>query len=497
MSQRLFTRRNFLGVLAAAGAGSVLAACAGQTASPTAAPAAPTKPAAAATTTAPAAGATTAPAGQATKPAAGATTAPGAAATPATAAQPAAAGAGGTPIVWLGVDYLPEVSNLMEERFKEIAQQKNFQVTVEQLQGTGAADRFNASIQANTPPDIYGLFDYQVQYWRIQGQTADVTDIVRPYAARSGGFWDPVELTCVYEGKWYGVPRAVNAWPFHARQDLLEQAGLQYPKDWDEFRQQGRQLTQGQLNYYGMTLGKINDTNNHVLGMIWTYGGKIQNDDGTLAVKENDETWLEPLRLIQAMYNEDKIIPQGAINWDDGANNQAFQSEQLVLTSNPTSIYNWLRQNKPEIAEKTRFYGYPAGPAGAVGQVDVWALGLFKNGKGGENARHLLSGYLEPEWYQKYINEQLKGRFIPVYKDMMTGFWQSEPLYKEYQNIIQNARIMSYSARPQGATAELTTRYIIGDMMQDLLVKRETPQQALSTFVKAAQEIYNKPENRL
>ena len=274
------------------------------------------------------------------------------------------------------------------------------------------------------------------------------------------------------KGKWWAVPRAVNCWPFHVRQDLLDKAGLTFPKNWEEFRAQGRQLTKAPLYYYGMTLGKINDTNNHVTAMAWTYGGKLQNEDGSWAVKAGDKAWLDTLGLIQAMYVDDKIIPPGAINWDDGANNMAYQSEQLVITSNPTSIYNWLQQNKPELAKGTKFYAYPAGPAGSVGQVDVWSLGLFKNGKATENAKHVLAGTIELKWYNDYINNQLKGRFVPVYQDMIKHDMWKDPLYDQYVNIIQNGRIMSHAATPQTATAEVTTTFIIGDMMQDLLVKK-------------------------
>ncbi len=64
------------------------------------------------------------------------------------------------------------------------------------------------------------------------------------------------------------------------------------------------------------------------------------------------------------MFAEDQIIPPGSANWDDTMNNTGYQSEQLVVTSNPTSVYNWLIQNKPDLAKATKFYSYPAGPAG-------------------------------------------------------------------------------------------------------------------------------------
>ncbi|MDP8923332.1 MAG: ABC transporter substrate-binding protein [Chloroflexota bacterium] len=477
-SDRVFSRRRFLGVLGGTAAMSIVAACGGQQTSP--ATKSETKPAE-------------------SKPAESKPAAPAAQPAAKTEAKPAAgaSAAGSTVVVWQPLDYLPQVTALMNERFQAISKEKGFNLTFEELpSGSASTDRFNAAVQAGTPPDIYRLFDYQNQYWRIQGQTVDVTEIVAPTVSQQGGYWQPVEQTLTFDGKWWAAPMAVNAWPFHVRQDLLDQAGLKYPKDWDEFRQQGKQLTKPPLYYYGMTLGRIDDTNNHFLGMLWTFGGKLQNDDGTLAVKEGDESWVKTLELVNAMFAEDQIIPPGAVGWDNTHNNQGYQSEQLVVTSNPTSVYNWLLQNKPELAKATKFYSYPAGPAGSFGQVDVWGQGVFKNGKAREAAFELLKGFIEPSWYSTYINDQLQGRFIPVYKEMINApLWKQE-LYSEYQNIISNGRIMSYSSAPLGAISELTTKFLIGDLLQDVLVKKQKPADALAVFVRSAKEIYDKPENR-
>ncbi|MGE3268230.1 MAG: ABC transporter substrate-binding protein [Chloroflexota bacterium] len=484
-SDRIFSRRGFLGVLAGTATASMLAACSSSSSAP-AKPAeskpAETKPAAPAAASKPA---------EAAKP----TAAPAAAAKPAEASKPAASG---PVVVWQGLDYLPQVTAGMNERFTAVAKEKGIQMTFEELPaGAASTDRFKAAVQAGTPPDIYRNFDYENQFWRIQGQTLEVTDIVKPVSTQQGGFWQPVEGTLVFDGKWWGVPMAVNCWPMHVRQDLLDKAGMKYPKNWDEVRSQGKELTKAPLYYFGMTLGKVNDTNNHFIGMLWTMGGKLQNEDGTLAVKEGDEAWTKTLDQVTQMFDQDKIIPPGATNWDDGANNMAYQSEQLVMTSNPTSIYNWLLQNKPELAKGTKFYSYPAGPAGSFGQVDVWGLGLFKNGKGTEGAKVLLSSFIDPTWYADYMNKQLKGRFVPVFKDMIKDdLWTKNDLYTEYKTIIDTGRTMSYSGNPLGAIAELTSKYVIADMVQDVLVKKVKPAEALSTFVKTAGEIYAKPENR-
>ena len=129
--------------------------------------------------------------------------------------------------------------------------------------------------------------------------------------------------------------------------------------------------------------------------------------------------------------------------------------------------------------------------------MDVWGLGLFKNGKGTEGAKVLLSSFIDPAWYGGYVNDQLQGRFVPVYKDMIKhDLWSKNDLYTEYKTIIDAGRTMSYGGNPLGAIAELTSKYVIADMVQDVLVKKVKPADAVETYVKTATEIYAKPENK-
>jgi len=476
-TDRSFSRRNFLAVLAGAAGASVLAGCSGG-GSGTGAAAQPTQ------APAPAAGGAAAP-----------TTAGAAAATPAAQAQPAASG---TVVVWQGLDYIPQTTQFVHERFDAVAKDKGLTLQFEELPNNSSAeDRFNAAVQAGTPPDIYRVFDYQVQYWRTQNQTIEITDLVKPYTTQQGGFWQPAVLTSSYQDKWWAVPFAVNCWPFHTRQDILDQNSLKWPANWDELRAQGKQLTKPPFYYWGETLGRTNDANNHFIGLLWTFGGKLQNEDGSLGVKAGEESWVNALTLLGAMFNDDKIIPPGSVNWGDPGNNDAYQSEQVLTTSNPTSVYNWLLQNKPDLAKRTRFYSYPGGPAGSFGQVDSWGEILMKNGKNAEGAKVLLNSLLDPTWYADFINKKLQGRFVPVYKDMIKDdLWQKNPTYTEYQKIIESGRTMAYAASPLSAYAEITTKYIIGDMLQDVVIRKMKPADALANFVKAAEEIYNKPENK-
>ncbi|HEY3108079.1 MAG TPA: ABC transporter substrate-binding protein, partial [Chloroflexota bacterium] len=173
--------------------------------------------------------------------------------------------------------------------------------------------------------------------------------------------------------------------------------------------------------------------------------------------------------------------------------NTAYQSGQLWATSNPTSIYTWLvNNNKPDLVKATRFYPYPKGPAGEFGQVDVWSNMVFKASKVQDSAKAVLEHFVTPADYSKYIRD-LKGRFLPVYKNLLEDpMWKGNPLYENYTTIAKNGRIMSHAGSPTAPVADIQTTYVIGDMCQDLLVKKQSPEQALGSFVTRAKAIFDK-----
>jgi multiple sugar transport system substrate-binding protein len=441
---------------------------------------------AAATPTAAPAGATPAPAAKpTTAPAVAPTTAGAAAATPA----PAAAKGGPKISIWIDTDYLPATTDNMQKIFQEYGTAKN--VTIDFNAKSNMGDQLNAAVQAGTPPDIWRSFDYSCQYWHAQDQAYDVTNIVNQHKGEAGGLWEYVLDTVTSKGKMYASPYAVNAWPLHTRQDVLDKEnGGKWPDTWDDFRILGKKVTKAPDFYgFGWTLGKIDDANNHFIAALWTYGGKLQNDDGSFALKANDPAAIAVLQLAKDMYEVDKIIPPASVQWDNGGNNTAYQDGTVLCTSNPTSIYGWLVKNKPDLAKVTTFQPFPKGPTGSFGQVDVWGLTTYKNTKFPDQAQGALDYFLTPDNHKKYI-EQMEGRFLPVFKSFVDlPMWQT-PVYKSYTEIAKTGRIMAYSAPPAKGYSDFTTRYLIGSMMQDLIVRKQTPQAAYNTFYEAAKAVY-------
>ena len=425
--------------------------------------------------------------------ASGGTTSSSAGAAPTAAPKAAASGSTGSSkaiVVWYGKDYLDGTTDTLKAQMDDFTKKSNVPVDF-QVKSGAWTDQLNASVQAGTAPDIWQSYDYQCQYWNAQGQALELSQVINKYKDKNGGFFPYILPTISAQGKIFAAPLATNTWPIHARQDILDKEnGGKFPDTWDTQREIGKKITNAPKLYaYGWTMGKTNDTNNHFIGTLWTFGGKLQNEDGSFGLKANDDAALAVLDLAQKMYATDKMLPEAVVQWDDGGNNNSYQEEQTAWTSNPLSVYGWCLQNKPDLAKNTSFYNYPKGPAGSFGQVDVWGLTVWKKTPQQENVLQAIDWWIDPAHHADRI-KTLAPRFTPIYQDLLNDQVWDKPLFAGIKDIAKTGRIMAYAASPQAGYSTFTTRFLIGEMMQNVIVKKTSPKDAYNQFYQAAKNAY-------
>jgi len=479
------TRRSLIGYLGKTSLAlpvvALLACSSAPASSPTAAPASAAASSSSSSTTAPTAA-----------PQAKPTTAPQAAPTAAPQAAVAPASGSKTPVtIWYGTDYLQSTTDTLTAQLAAFTKKTGTPAKLEVKSGSWG-DQLNAAVQAGSAPDAWQSYDYQCQYWNAQGQAMEVSQLINKYKGQQGGFFPYVEATIGGQGKTFAVPLAVNTWPFHARQDLLDKVnGGKWPDTWELQQTVGKEITNAPKVYaYGWTMGKTNDTNNLFIGTLWTYGGKLQNEDGTFGLKANDEAALAVLDLAKNMYATIKMVPPAVVQWDDGGNNNSYQEEQTAWTSNPLSVLGWCQQHKPALAKVTSLYNYPKGPAGSFGQVDVWGITIWKNSKQPDAILSAAEWWIDPTNYVDRIRT-LAPRFTPMYQDMLNDKVWDNQIYQGVKDIAKTGRIMAYGASPQAGYSTFTTRFLIGEMMQNLLVKNTAAKDAYNQFYQAAKAVYS------
>jgi multiple sugar transport system substrate-binding protein len=301
---------------------------------------------------------------------------------------------------------------------------------------------------------------------------ADVTDTANEVGELAGGWLPNAPFNMVTDGAWLGLPLGQHNWFVNYRQDWLQEEGYEtFPDTWDEALEVGRAL-KAKNRPYGLSFTDLagGDGNAVPRIMLWAFGGKEFNEDGSLAL-DSQET-LDALNFAIQLHNE--AGDPGETAWDDAANNASFLAGTISMTLNVNTIYLPAKENNPEIAEAMNHGLPPEGPGGrfGVGTLPWW--GLLKQAQGAnlDASLKFMRDFFEVEQLSKfYIAGQ--GYLLPL----QPGY-ADEPIWPEDPKLAI-AREMFQLALPPGYA--LPNQTPLSGLIQDRVLIGKLFSQACST----------------
>jgi multiple sugar transport system substrate-binding protein len=198
---------------------------------------------------------------------------------------------------------------------------------------------------------------------------------------------------------------------------------------------------------------------------------------------------VQAVKLIAEMYQKHKIIPKGAISWDNQGNNKAYQSRQVIFVLNPSSIYAYLAESDKELYEVTGMLPLPAGPAGAIEELSTGEWILFKHNPYPEVAKGFVQYSMEPE-NLRVVMEEGGGRWGPPYKGMYDSEFWRRPAFQHWRGMLERGRQFASPGSMTAAAGEVLATYVIGRMMHRVLVENWEAEKAVEEAHKKVVEIY-------
>lgn len=420
----LMSRRRFLALTALAGAGAALAACA-----PAAAP--PAAPAA--------------------------TAVPGAA--------PAIEGA---TVRFLGGpwSFLPDLDVVIESFAAEWGAENNATVTFER--DSQVLPKIQTAIETGSGADI---IQYSAPPQIFANALADVSDIAEELSAEGGGYLPNAPFQMVRDGKWLGLPLGQHNWFVNYRQDWLREEGYEtFPDTWDEALELGR-ILKAKDRPFGMPFTDQASGDGNAVGRIvlWAFGGKEFEPDGTLAL-ESDET-LAALEFAIRLHNE--AGDPGETAWDDGANNASFLAGRISMTLNVNTIYLPATRNNPEVAEGMNHALPPAGPGGrfGYGQLPWWGLLNHTQGADREAARDFMRQFFSMKNLGKFYRAG-QGYILPLLPNYENeDIWPEDPKLAIAKEMFQLALPAGHALPHQTPlSALIQDRVLIGKLFSQACV---------------------------
>jgi multiple sugar transport system substrate-binding protein len=390
----------------------------------------------------------------------------GGATAPTTSAAPVLKGA---KVAFLGGpwSFLPALDTVIDGFANDWAKQNNVTMTFERdaqvlpkIQ-TAIETRGGANIiQYSSPPTIFA------------NALTDVSDIVDELNTEGGGYLPAGPFQMVLDGKWLGVPIGQHNWFINYRQDWFKEEGVEtFPETWEEALAVGKKL-KAKGRPFGITLSDQagGDGNGVPRLMLWAFGGKEFNPDGSLAL-DSPET-LAALEFAIQLHNE--AGDPGEVGYDDGANNAAFLAGKISMTPNVNTIYLPAKKDNPDLANNMNHALPPKGPAGrfGYGQLPWWGILNHTQGADLDAAKDLMRQFLSIKNFGAFYKAG-QGYILPLLPK-----YESEPIWPEDPKLAI-AKEMFKLALPAGYALPNQTK--LAALIQDKIIIGKLFSQALST----------------
>jgi multiple sugar transport system substrate-binding protein len=122
-----------------------------------------------------------------------------------------------------------------------------------------------------------------------ENSLVDMTDVAEAIGSQQGG--------------WYDLPKSNCLTGVTYREDWFKEAGLEYPKTWDDFRKVGRTM-KAKGKPFGQALGhSLNDPNAWAYPIVWMWGGMEVDQDGK-TVALNSKNTVEAVKFTLAAWKD-------------------------------------------------------------------------------------------------------------------------------------------------------------------------------------------------
>ena len=237
---------------------------------------------------------------------------------------------------------------------------------------------------SNTLPDLVITNGANNAAWKEMGIIEDIgSEFDQEFL---DGFYPEMLKEFTYNDELFGLPMCAAPFVLLLRNDLLQEAGLKIPENFDEIVETARKLTvdtdgDGKTDRYGMSLMGFPDGNNALRFTLALFAADApdiyKDENGTWATKINSEGGIRAFQLYYNLAIRDGSVPQGATEVDYKTMVNLLATDQVAMAiSGPHTIGNIVVQN-PEMEGK--FIAVPLKDKNTVAYLNPYGMIMFKD----------------------------------------------------------------------------------------------------------------------
>jgi multiple sugar transport system substrate-binding protein len=414
--------------------------------------------------------------------------------------------------IWWNRGYYPAQDEAIEKIVQQWQAETQQPVKLSFFSEEDTVKETLSAMESNQVPDI--LFSERMEYtlipqWAFQEKLADLSDVVKPVQdLYDQSAIDSVNLANGKTGKRsiYAVPLEQQTIHIHYWRDLLEKAGFtdqDIPTNQTDFWQfwpavQNR-LAQSQPDIYGLGLTLSNDASDTYIlfeQLLANQGVRILDDQDNLLVDQPQvkQGILATLTWLTDFYTAGNIPPK-AVNWLNADNNSAFLNKNVVMTVNPSlSIPGSQKEDEDVYNQQIVTIGFPETLQGepTTYYVTVKQAIVFANSPHPAEAKKFLAYLIKPENLSAYVKGS-QGRYFPAMNQLWQDpFWQNPQDTHVYtvSQIFKNSATRPFNQVINPAYSQVATENIWGQMLKQVLVAKQTPEQAVDSAIARIKEIF-------
>jgi multiple sugar transport system substrate-binding protein len=363
--------------------------------------------------------------------------------------------------------FVPAYDKWFDAFAKDWGAKNQIEVTVDHIPVQDVAARAAAEASAGSGHDLFG--------WNGAGGAhlyrkflVDVTSLVQGVEQKYGKV-SVIGRQIGYnqdDKTWSAFPDYYINFPVMYRKSMWDEIGIM-PDTWDNLRIGGAKLKQ-KGHPVGISLGHSNDPNTTWRGLLWSYGGAVQDENGRQVVLNSKES-IEAVKYVAALYKE--AMTSDVLSWSDASNNQYIDSGVSSLIVNPISAYRTAQQLNEKIANDIFVMKPPKGPARQFMGAASEFYGIWKFARNQEAALDFLKYYAD-HWVDAF--KASSGYNMPIFANIVPKpmpLLSDDPTSTPHDKLAILQTSDEWSAAPgypgpaTPATDEVYNDFIICDMM--------------------------------
>ena len=266
--------------------------------------------------------------------------------------------------------------------------------------------------------------------------------------------------SCKVDGQMKGMPLGMNCAALFCNTEMLEEAGVQVPKTWDELQETALKLTKEDRYGFAMPALRSEESVFSFLPLLWGYGGKI-------AEIESEESQAAFLKL-RELSESGAMSPQ-VNNLTSGDIGRQFMEGNVAMVLVSSALQQTIQKEKPKMK-----YTMTIPPAGNENIERVTAVGgevlVVTPGEKQAAALEFVKFVSEKCQMEKLVDQI--GYLAPRQDILSEQVADSKALKNTYE-ILQYAKLREFSVDWPYVSVALTDAMedeIVGEIPQSVII---------------------------